>query len=504
MSDTLHDDLTDLASSVRVPPLDFDGLVRGARRRRARGAAATVVAVVVTSALVVGAAAWQPGAQSLRPADPRPSGEQPSGLLVPSKTALEQALDAFRPGSRIVTAQEWPESYLPPGSSAFAGRMRLGRVDATVRLRGGTGLSIQWDLLDDPLSDEEAARFVDDRLAHDTAAPDPEQLLLKQEDGSRSGLRIWRIEETDQHGDKHAFLRLAAWASNGVNLVISRTAPPDSEQPPATEEMIGLARILTDTASTDGRTSHGRAGPFAVTWVPQGVEFRRNSTAPATDIAGDAGRGLYLDRWEGINNTNGRQLAVNVATLGGTRARALLARALDGPNNPRRVTVRGRTGVLAAGSDTVALSLVDGPDYVQVVGARGTATDDLLRVAAGLARPTPGPLAKPLAAFAASAQGTPRVGCVTPGLALILASRDYTRDRGPDGKVPENEIVVRVITEGPDPDGGANVRRTTLYDGTTGLQITSFKQSLADNLPPLDALRADEIPCPAPAPAGHG
>jgi hypothetical protein len=504
MSDALHEDLTELASTVRLPPLDFDGLVRSARRRRTRGAAIAAGALIVAAVLVVGAAAWQPGAESLRPADPRPSGEHPAGPLVPSKKALQQALDAFRPGSQIVTAQEWPERYLPPGSSAFDGRTSLGRVAATVRLARGGGLSVEWDLLDDPLSDDEAKRFVGYQLAHDDMAPAPVQLLLKQEDGRLSGLRLWRIEESDRQGSKRAFLRLAAWTGDGVNLVISRTAPPVTAQPAATEELLGLARILTGTASAEGASAHGRAGPFAVTWVPQGVEFRRNSTAPATEIAGQAGRGLYLDRWEGVDNTNGRQLVVNVSTLGGARARALLARALDGPSNPRRVNVRGGTGVLAGGADTVALALVDGPDYIQVVGARGTTADDLLRVAAGLARPPTGPLVQPLAAFAAGAQGTAHVGCITPGLGLLLASRDYTQDRGPDGKVVENQVVVRVVAQGPDPDSSANVRRTTLYDGTTGRQITSFTQNLADNPAPLASLRADEIPCPPPAPAGKG
>jgi hypothetical protein len=293
--------------------------------------------------------------------------------VVPSAETLEAAARAIDARSQVVTAQEYPGGYLAPGTSAFADRNRLGRVTAGVELRDGTSLSVAWDALDRPLDPDEAERFLGYPLEYDETQPEPARRLLEQEDGPLSGLRLWRTEDPTAGPG----LVLAAWAANGTNVVLRQAAPAVAQQAVATERMLGLARILTA-----GVRSHGRAGPLNLGWVPDGVEFRRNGTA-TFEAGGAEHRGAVSQTWEGVAG-DGRQLTVNVTEVGGEEAQAVLARAAT-LAGAARVPVRGTSAVLLR-RETPALFLVDGSLYVQVLGARGTTGDDLLRVARGLSR----------------------------------------------------------------------------------------------------------------------
>jgi hypothetical protein len=368
----LHDELVALADLAEVPPLDLDGLRRTAGRRRRR----TVGLAGAATALIVAAGAStvfnSRDSSSLQPAG-RPPATAQADRVVPSADGLETAARAIDARSQVVTAQEYPGGYLAPGTSAFADRNRLGRVTAGVELRDGTALSVAWDALDRPLDPDEAERFLGYPLEYDETQPEPARRLLEQEDGPLSGLRLWRTEDpTTGPG-----LVLAAWAANGTTVVLRQAAPAGAQQAVATERMLGLARILTA-----GVRSHGRAGPLNLGWVPDGVEFRRNGTAPF-EAGGAEHRGTVSQTWEGVAG-DGRQLTVNVTEVGGEEAQAVLARAAT-LAGAARVPVRGTSAVLLR-RETPALFLVDGSLYVQVLGARGTTGDDLLRVARGLSR----------------------------------------------------------------------------------------------------------------------
>lgn len=239
-NDTLHDELADLAAAAEIPPLDIPTLVRAARRRRVRAvAAACALAVAVGGAATVAAVSWRAGTEALQPADDDPS----PLLLVPSEKELQAALDIVFLGSRIVRAEEFPAAYLPPGSSAFAGRTRLGRVEASVTLPAGTGLSVQWDALDRPLDDAEAEQFVGYRLDYDHSQPKPAQVLLAEENGTLAGLRLWRITPADGNARDV----LTVWAHNGLNVVLTQSLPPATGTEPATSDvaLVQLARRLT-------------------------------------------------------------------------------------------------------------------------------------------------------------------------------------------------------------------------------------------------------------------
>lgn len=239
-NDTLHGELADLAASAEIPCIDIRTLVRAARRRRVRAvAAACALAVAVGGAATAGVISWRTGTEALQPAEDNPSRR----LLVPSQDALQAALDVVFPGSTVVRAEEFPAAYLPPGSSAFGGRTRLGGVDASVTLPAGSGLSVQWDALDKPLDDAEAEQFVGYRLDYDRSQPKPAQVLLAEENGTFAGLRLWRISPAD--GTSRDVL--AVWARNGLNVVVTQSLPSatGTARAPSDVALVQLARRLT-------------------------------------------------------------------------------------------------------------------------------------------------------------------------------------------------------------------------------------------------------------------
>lgn len=243
MNDVLHERMVALAEEAAGYPFDTQALWRTARRRRSRrllALTAPLAAVLAGGAFLLNAT--QDGqAEVLVPAktSPTPATQQESHAKVPSAENLRREAQQLEPGSTVGAVQSYPAQYLPPGSSAFSGRNRLGRLTASVALARGGGFGVAWDLLDRPLDSTESQQLVDYALTQDESQH-PAAPVLLEDAGAGTGREVQVYRIASEQGTR---LVAAAWSSEGTTVVLQM--PSLADHPLTSDDVALLSEFAT-------------------------------------------------------------------------------------------------------------------------------------------------------------------------------------------------------------------------------------------------------------------
>ncbi len=238
MNDLLEERLATLARDVAVPntPLDMARLRSLARRSRLRGRVVStlVVALSATAAVLI--------VQVASHAAPRTTRGLASATtpFTPDEVTLQHLATQIIPGSIVRHAESFPAGYLAPGTSAFAGRSRTGRLTATIATTGDRGVHVTWDVLDRSLDPTEVGQFIAYALSQDPENNPPPPVLVHDEGAvSGTGVRVYRLVE--QSG---SVLVATSWNANGSNLVLQYPTVAVSSEASDTDLLVALAKAI--------------------------------------------------------------------------------------------------------------------------------------------------------------------------------------------------------------------------------------------------------------------